>query len=117
MSAPTDTCRYCGLTAERHVYPEGDCVAAFPPRSWCPGPTYDEVVAERDQALLESARHAISAAQQAEKNAALRAEVDHLRALVAARDVCVVCGNVLLPAPEPHCQGCDTEGPRYTDPE
>jgi hypothetical protein len=37
-------------------------------------------------------------------------------ALVAARDVCVVCGNVLLPT-EPHCEDCDTDGPRYTDPE
>jgi len=39
-----------------------------------------------------------------------------LVALVAARDVCVVCGNVLLPT-EPHCEDCDTDGPRYTDPE
>lgn len=28
---------------------------------------------------------------------------------------CVVCGTHLLPAPEPHCEGCDLEGPRYTD--
>jgi hypothetical protein len=54
-------------------------------------------------------------------NVALKNERDALRADVARlreeRDVCVVCGDVLLPAPEPHCEGCDTEGPRYTDPE
>ena len=49
--------------------------------------------------------------------AAMQEERDRLRSLVEARDVCVVCGNVLLPAPEPHCEGCDTAGPRYTDPE
>jgi len=31
-------------------------------------------------------------------------------------DVCVVCGNVLIPDDtEPHCEGCDPDGPRYTD--
>jgi len=32
-------------------------------------------------------------------------------------DVCVVCGTVLIPDDtEPHCEGCDVDGPRYTDP-
>jgi hypothetical protein len=37
---------------------------------------------------------------------------------LAKDDVCVVCGNVLIPDDtEPHCEGCDLDGPRYTDPQ
>jgi hypothetical protein len=43
-------------------------------------------------------------------------ELAELRAAVAARDACVVCGDLLLPDDwEPHCEGCDVDGPRYTD--
>ena len=33
-------------------------------------------------------------------------------------DVCVVCATVLLPCPEPHCEGCESDyldGVRYSE--
>jgi hypothetical protein len=39
-----------------------------------------------------------------------------MRQQESERDVCVVCGNLLYPAPEPHCEGCEVgyiEGERY----
>ena len=37
---------------------------------------------------------------------------------VAKEDVCVVCGTRLIPdETEPHCEGCNLDGPRYTDPQ
>lgn len=35
---------------------------------------------------------------------------------LAKEDVCVVCGTRLIPDDtEPHCEGCNLDGPRYTD--
>jgi len=71
-------------------------------------------IAAGDTPTAQGANDARLAAALRNAALALLDEVDEQRAQDEHRNACVVCGDVLLPAPPPHCEGCDLDAPWFT---